>query len=315
MANFRGLEALRAFVETGSVSQAAFKLGRTQPQVGRLLAALEDELGFALFERKSRRLSLTEEGRAYFEHVQRVLAGHDSLNRFAARLRLGARDHVRVLTAPYVTQAIVADALATLAARIPTFSATIDSRIRIDIETWLGQENFDLGVTVLPISHPGFETEEFLRVQTVVAMMPDDPLSTHPVVTMADLAGARLITTHPRSLVQQQLEHQAREQGLELGSRFETANGMIASQLAARGLGCCVADPFVALSSGTPDLIFRPLEPAIELRYGFVFPTWRPRSRAVSALAREIALEARNKLNGIMETSMTRDAGTDGGTA
>lgn len=299
MPSHRSLEALRAFVDGGSVSQAAIRLGRTQPQVGRLLSALEQELGFALFDRQNRRLALTTDGRAYYAQVERVLAGHDGLDRFAAQLRQGGRDHVRVLTAPYVAHAIVADALAVLAARMPSFTATIDSRIRLDIETWVGHENFDLGVSVLPITHPGFETEEFLRSEAVVAMTPDHALTGKRIVTIEDLAETSLITTHPRSIVQQQLDRHCRERGLTLQSRFETANGMIACQLAERGLGCCIADPFVARSSGTPGLVFRRFQPRIELSYGFIFPAAQSRSRAVVELAQEIAALARRQLAAI----------------
>jgi DNA-binding transcriptional LysR family regulator len=291
MPSQRGLEALRAFVEAGSVSQAAVRLGRTQPQVGRLLTGLERELGFTLFERQNRRLILTAEGRDYYGQVERVLAGYDGLDRFAAQLREGGRDHVRVLTA-YVAHAIVADALAVLVQRIPGFTATIDSRIRLDIETWLGQENFDLGVSVLPIDHPAVETEEFLVSEAVAAMTPEHPLAQRAEVTIEDLARTSLITTHPRSLVQQQIDRYSRERGLSLRSSFETANGMIACQLAERGLGCCIADPFVARSSGTPRLVFRRFRPTIELRYGFIFPAWRARSKAVTALAQEITVLA-----------------------
>ncbi len=69
MPSHRSLEALRAFVDGGSVSQAAVRLGRTQPQVGRLLSALEQELGFALFDRQNRRLTLTADGREYYAQV------------------------------------------------------------------------------------------------------------------------------------------------------------------------------------------------------------------------------------------------------
>ena len=296
MPSHRSLEALRAFVDGGSVSQAAVRLGRTQPQVGRLLSGLEHELGFALFDRQNRRLTLTADGREYYAEVERVLAGHDGLDRFAAQLRQGSCDHVRVLTAPYVAHAIVADALAMLAARLPSFTASIDSRIRLDIETWVAHENFDLGVSVLPISHPSFETEEFLRSEAVVAMTPDHPLAGRHLVTIEDLALTSLITTHPRSLVQQQLDRHCRERGLSLRSSFETANGMIACQLAERGLGCCIADPFVARSSGTPGLVFRRFQPKIELRYGFLFPAGRSRSKAVVELAQEIAALARAQL-------------------
>lgn len=302
MLGLRGLEALRAFAETGSVSRAALKLGRTQPQIGRLLSALEAELGFQLFDRQNKRLSLTAEGREFYLHAERLLQGHDGLVRFAAQLGRGGRHHLRILAAPHVTHAIVIGAVSTLSLRESSFTASVDSRVRIDIDTWLGQEHFDLGITVLPVNHAGFETEEFIRVEAVAAMAPDHPLAARDVVTVSDLAATSFIATHRRSLVQQQIERQADEAGVRLSSRFETQSGMIACQLAERGLGCCVADPFVASSSGTPALLFRPYRPAITLAYAFVFPAWQSRSRLARELASEISDEARSLWSAISAT-------------
>ena len=57
------MRALLATAETGSLSAAARKLGLTQPTVGRQVAALEQELGLALFERTARSMTLTDAGR------------------------------------------------------------------------------------------------------------------------------------------------------------------------------------------------------------------------------------------------------------
>ncbi|MEL6427017.1 MAG: LysR family transcriptional regulator, partial [Pseudomonadota bacterium] len=55
-------ETFLAVAQTGSLSAAARQLGSTQPTVGRQVRVLEDRLGFALFTRQARGLSLTEEG-------------------------------------------------------------------------------------------------------------------------------------------------------------------------------------------------------------------------------------------------------------
>ncbi len=63
----------RAFLvtaEEGSLSAAARALGTTQPTLGRQVAALEEELGLALFERGSRGLALTPGGLSLLEHAR-----------------------------------------------------------------------------------------------------------------------------------------------------------------------------------------------------------------------------------------------------
>lgn len=63
----------RAFLvtaEEGSLSAAARALGMSQPTLGRQVAALEDELGVALFERGGKGLELTPSGVELMEHVR-----------------------------------------------------------------------------------------------------------------------------------------------------------------------------------------------------------------------------------------------------
>jgi DNA-binding transcriptional LysR family regulator len=60
-------------VESGSLSAAARALGVSLASVSRQLAALEDKLGARLLSRTTRRLSLTEGGRAYYARCKRIL--------------------------------------------------------------------------------------------------------------------------------------------------------------------------------------------------------------------------------------------------
>ncbi len=73
----------RAFLvtaEEGSLAAAARALGMTQPTLGRQVAALEQEIGVDLFNRKGRGLELTPNGMKLVEHVR---AMGDAANRFS----------------------------------------------------------------------------------------------------------------------------------------------------------------------------------------------------------------------------------------
>ena len=60
-------------VESGSFSAVARELGMIQPTVSKQMTALEDKLGVRLLNRTTRRLSMTDAGREYFERCQRIL--------------------------------------------------------------------------------------------------------------------------------------------------------------------------------------------------------------------------------------------------
>jgi len=308
--NLRSLEALRAFVEAGSVSRAATRLGRTQPQVGRLLSALEQELGFDLFSRDNRRLALTAEGLRFYQHAERVLAGHDGLARLANGIRQGQTDrHLRLLTAPQVASLLLSQALRVMAKRVPDFTAVVDTRIRLDAETVVEQEHFDLGVTVLPLAHPGLKVEPLCEVEAVAVMRRDHPLASLSHVTVTDLAGHDMVVTHPRSLLRQGLERHCRDAGLTPRTRFEASNGVVVCQMAAAGLGVALADPFVARSSPAPSLVLRAFVPSIPLPYGLFFPAWQPRSDIVSDFAALVAETARQEAEATLRSLRRRQGG------
>ncbi len=93
------IDGFRLFVrvvETGNFSRAAADLGVTQPTVTRQVAALEQRLGVRLVNRNTRRLSVTDAGRIYYERSKALLdlleeTEHLTLDRqtaFTGRIRI-----------------------------------------------------------------------------------------------------------------------------------------------------------------------------------------------------------------------------------
>src|SRR4051812_38129510 len=71
------LIALKLFARAarlGSFSSGGRELGLSQPSASRLIAALETEIGAALFTRTTRAISLTEAGATYLAPVEPILA-------------------------------------------------------------------------------------------------------------------------------------------------------------------------------------------------------------------------------------------------
>lgn len=305
MLNSRGLEALRAFIETGSVARAAERLGRTTPQVGRLLGALEREIGFALLDRSSRPLQLTSEGRTFALQAQAALAGVERLSLVGRQLRAVDRTHVRILTAPFLARAIVMDAVKSVADQHSEFTAEIDSRIRLDIEEWIEKESFDLGIASLPVHNPTFRTEPLINVEAMCSMPADHPLARHRHVEFSMLQYHALVLQHPRSRVRTFIEKLSREQRVPLKVRFEAPNGLIAAQMVALGLGCGISDPLIAATAGESNLILRPFRPTLTINYAFLFPAWASQSALTRLLADEIKAVARERWKTIRRGSRT----------
>lgn len=99
MDKLRGMETFIAVVESGSFTGAAARLEMSAVMVGKYIALLESQLGTRLLERNTRRQSLTDAGRVYFEEAGRVLEQVSIAENAVERLRATPAGTLRV-TAP-----------------------------------------------------------------------------------------------------------------------------------------------------------------------------------------------------------------------
>jgi DNA-binding transcriptional LysR family regulator len=86
-------------VDNGSFVGASRELGMPKSTVSRKLSELEAALGVRLLQRTTRKLSLTDAGRAYYEHAARVVAEAEEAAHAVTRLQEAPRGLLRV-TAP-----------------------------------------------------------------------------------------------------------------------------------------------------------------------------------------------------------------------
>jgi DNA-binding transcriptional LysR family regulator len=73
MDRFENMDTFVRVVEAGSISGAADRLGTAKSVVSRRLKELEEHLGVQLFHRTTRRLNLTDSGRAFYHQCVRIL--------------------------------------------------------------------------------------------------------------------------------------------------------------------------------------------------------------------------------------------------
>src|ERR1700761_5120414 len=89
LAELGQLRAALAVLHTGSVTSAAERMGLTQPAVSRLVAALEQDLGFTLFDRERRRLIPSDKGRIYLREAEMALGALRRLGDLGRELHRG----------------------------------------------------------------------------------------------------------------------------------------------------------------------------------------------------------------------------------
>lgn len=87
-------------VETGGFTRAAEQLGLPASSVSRSVQKLEDDLGVTLLERTTRKVTLTDAGKAFFERAREALAGLEEANNLALDAAREIHGVVRIAVPP-----------------------------------------------------------------------------------------------------------------------------------------------------------------------------------------------------------------------
>lgn len=106
MLDLRRLRCFAAVAETLHFGRAAQRLHMAQPPLTRQISALEEELGFRLFDRSSRAVTLTAEGSLFLPYARGLLDQLERTAGFARKLAQGLAGH---LTLGYASSIALSD--------------------------------------------------------------------------------------------------------------------------------------------------------------------------------------------------------------
>lgn len=187
------LRHLRYFVavaEAENVSRAALKLRVSQPGISRQIRDLEDEIGFALFERRAKSLKLTDAGKSFLDEARAVLQRADEAVKTARAIATGERGELHVGYAPSPTSRILPPALRAFQAEAPNVRVKLHDCSTEEMIAGLREGRLQIAFLVRPITGMlrGVQFEEIMRDPIFLAVATNHPLAGRRTVTLAEVA-------------------------------------------------------------------------------------------------------------------------------
>lgn len=281
--NMRHIEAFRAVMLSGSVIGAAKLLNVTQPGVSRTIALLEMRLGYALFQRKGRRLAPTSEAEALYREVERLYTGIDRITQVAYDIGHHRAGALRLATLPALAHWLVPAVLAGFLEERPQVRIFVQTLPSTQIAELVATRQFDLGVVELPMSKSGVIVQP-LPPSRIVAIMPaGHRLADRASVTLHDLAAERLVLPSPQSYLRYQIDDAFNRQGITPNVVAETPTSPLVCALVAEGAGIGLVSAWTPSPHGDARMVQRPLQDLLQSQYGCL----RPEDAAPMALADE----------------------------
>lgn len=180
-------DTLSAFAEAatlGSFSAAARKLGKSQSTVSTAIANLEIDLGLSLFDRSSRKPTLTEHGRVVLAQVHDILAANDRLARAAHALAGGLESRLIVAWSDMYQSDRFADILIAFEKTFPHLEFECLIAEHGDAVDLVQTGRAHIGVVAAQPSYPADVGAALMAEPSDVALY---AAPTHPLATLTDI--------------------------------------------------------------------------------------------------------------------------------
>lgn len=170
MNRFENMDVFVRVVEAGSISAAADRLGVAKSAVSRRLKELEEHLGVELFHRSTRRMNLTDTGRAYYHQCVRILADVLEAELATSQAHGTLKGSLKVALPSSFGLMHMGPAINEFLRANPQIEFDLDFN---DREVDLLQEGFDLAIRIANLPDSSLIARRLASIQAVVLASPD----------------------------------------------------------------------------------------------------------------------------------------------
>jgi len=191
--NLTSIEHALTVAEHLSFRRAAEAMGISQSSISKRIAALEDMVGVALFERHHSGVRVTDAGQRFFRHVRSALDHLDEASRVAGRIGRVETGHLRIGISSSLASGFLPFLIHTFSTQHPEVRIVVEDCAASDCFALLRDRRFDLVFTIGDVDARDFESQRFWSERIFIALPDGHPLCQKEMIGWAELADAETI--------------------------------------------------------------------------------------------------------------------------
>ncbi|MCJ8142322.1 LysR family transcriptional regulator [Ancylobacter sp. A5.8] len=188
---------IRAFVTVAiekSFARAAARLNVSQPALSQTIIQLEQDVGFPLFARTTRRVELTEEGQRLFDKARRIQRAVEDFAGEAHSLQLSLKNELRVGFLIGTAVEYIPTIVREFERLHPNAHLALSEFDFSDPTAGLRDHKVDCGIIRPPIAIDDIHVVELAREPCVVCLPVGHPLAARTSVVLADILDEPIIS-------------------------------------------------------------------------------------------------------------------------
>lgn len=279
------LQAFRAVVENGSFRKAAESIRITQPALSRRIEKLESALNVKLFERTTRKVSLTTVGRAFLPQIERLLDDLDIALLTIGDLGSTRMGSITVACVPSAAYYFMPKVISAFHQRYPRIKVKLLDASANEVNSAVAFGEADFGVSFSGNLAPEVEFELLLQERFVVACRRDHPLATRDSVSWQEMHEHDYISLDKTSGNRLVLDQALTRLPSQKPSICETRHVTTMIGLVEAGLGVAAVPSIAMPMTAHPFLVSVPLvEPEVIRNVGLL----KRRGRTLTPAALEL---------------------------
>lgn len=213
--NLDDIDAFLAVVRHGQLRAAAQEVGISQPAMTKAIQRLEKELGFPLFARSRRGMSLMPVAERFHDRARDLRAGLADAAKEASDLHLGSLGVLRVGVSPLYVQRLFVPACLKLHADRPAARVKVNINLNESLLLALRRGDLDLSLNALPALTPtDLHAMPLISDDLCLVVRAGHPLLGKRRLRLQDLAQAHWMLPEPGVAARRSLEGRLAEAGL-----------------------------------------------------------------------------------------------------
>ncbi|WP_439686744.1 LysR family transcriptional regulator [Cupriavidus oxalaticus] len=243
------LRQLRLFLEvfeTRSVTAAATRQSITQSAASKVLAELETQLGFALFDRTTRRVEPTDAAVEFHAFAVDVIATMQAATRSVEELAALKRGKVSIAASPLMIYGLLAGPITDYRKRFPGVRFELHELSTDETVECVRAGTVDFGLGAVDTELPGVASEVVYQGRMRAVVSTSSPLASRERLRLADLSHFNHITLRRFFSVRRTLDQLVADKGVSLPSGVEVGTLTSALGLVKQDGGILIAPSYVA---------------------------------------------------------------------